>query len=160
MFTELPILRILHIIPGVIWVGSAVFLAFILNPRLRVLEPEIEKTVTTSINKTWSPVVHGSAVTTIVVGFVLVSRTPGRDFGQLFDNGWGWSIGIGLVAAIVALLFGGLAGFTQARGRRENEGSRDLDAMAALDSQISVYEKLHALLALVAVGAMAAARWV
>lgn len=160
MDTELAIMRILHIVPGAVWVGSAVFLAFILNPRLRALGPDIEKTVTASLNKIWSPVVHGAAVTTIVVGFVLISRTPGREFSQLFDTGWGWAIGIGLIAALVALLFGGLAGFSQARGRRLNEGSPDPAALASLDFQASVYEKLHALLAMVAVGAMAAARFV
>ncbi len=160
MDTELAVMRILHIVPGVVWVGSAVFLAFILNPVLRALGTDVEKTVTASLNRVWSPVVHGASVTTIVVGFVLVSRTPGREFSQLFDTGWGWAIGTGLVAALAALLFGGLAGFSQARGRRLYEGSPDPAAMASLDFQASVYEKLHALLAMVAVGTMGAARWV
>lgn len=160
MDTELVIMRVLHIVPGMVWVGSAVFLAFILNPRLRALGPDVEKPVTASLNRVWSPVVHGSAVTTIAVGFMLVSRTPGRGFGQLFDTGWGWAIGLGTVAALAALLFGGFAGFIQARGRRLHEGSSDLAATASLDLQVAVYEKLHALLAIVAVGAMAAARWV
>lgn len=160
MDTELAIIRILHIVPGVIWVGSAVFLAYILNPVLRALGPDVEKMVTASLNRVWSPVVHVASVTTIMVGFVLVSRTPGHEFSQLFDTGWGWAIGIGLVAALAALLFGGLAGFSQARGRRLYEGSPDPAAMASLDYRASVYEKLHALLAIVAVGTMGAARWV
>lgn len=163
MDTELVIMRILHIGPGVVWVGSAFFAAFILNPRLRALGPELEQQVTASINKIWGPVVHGSAAITIIVGFMLISQTPGREFGDLYNTDWGWAIGIGLIAAFVALIFGGLAGFSQARGRRLSEGSpgdAENTSVASLDTQAAIYEKLHAVVALVAVAAMAAARWV
>ena len=160
MDTELVIMRILHIGPGVVWVGSAFFAAFILNPRLRALGPEMEKTVTASINKIWGPVVHGAAAITIIVGFLLISRTPGRGYGDLFNTDWGWAIGIGVIAAFVALLFGGLAGFSQARGRRLNERSPGSVSLKSLDLQASVYEKLHAVVGLVAAGALGAARWV
>lgn len=163
MDTELVIMRILHIGPGVVWVGSAFFAAFILNPRLRALGPEMEKQVTASINKVWGPVVHGAAAITIIVGFLLISRSPSGEFGDLFNTDWGWAIGIGLVASFVALLFGGLAGFSQARGRRlieESPDAPDEAGLASLDTQAAVYEKLHAVVALVAVAAMAAARWV
>ena len=109
MDAELAIMRILHIGPGVVWVGSAFFAAFILNPRLRALGPDLETQVTASINKVWGPVVHGSAAITIIVGFLLISSTPGREFGDLFSSHWGWAIGIGMIAAFVALLFGGFA---------------------------------------------------
>ncbi len=82
MDAELVIMRILHIGPGDVWVGSAFFAAFILNPRLRMLGPDVEMKVTASINKVWGPVVHGSAAITIIVGFLLISSTPGREFGQ------------------------------------------------------------------------------
>jgi hypothetical protein len=114
--------------------------------------------VTASINKVWGPVVHGSAAITIIVGFLLISSTPGRDFGDLFSSDWGWAIGIGIVAAFVALLFGGLAGFSQAKTRRL--GSSEPEELASLTMQISVFEKLHAVMALGAVATMAAARWV
>ncbi|MBT3941979.1 MAG: hypothetical protein HOC77_00205 [Chloroflexi bacterium] len=160
MDTELVIMRILHIAPGVVWVGSAFFAAFILNPRLRALGPEMEMQVTASINKVWGPVVHGAAAITIIVGFLLISRTPSGGFGDLFNTDWGWAIGIGLVASFIALIFGGLAGFSQARGRRLSEESPDAAGQASLDMQAAIYEKLHAVVALVAVAAMAAARWV
>ena len=160
MDTELVFMRILHIGPGVVWVGSAFFAAFILNPRLRALGPEVERQVTASLNKIWGPVVHGSAAITIIVGFMLISQTPGREFGDLYSTDWGWAIGIGLIASFVALVFGGLAGFSQARGRRLSEESPDASGVASLDMQAAIYEKLHAVMALGAVAAMAAARWV
>ena len=42
MNEELVVLRIVHILAGVVWAGSAIFLAFILEPRLRTLGPEIQ----------------------------------------------------------------------------------------------------------------------
>jgi uncharacterized membrane protein len=151
-------MRILHIGPGVVWVGSAFFAAFILNPRLRMLGPDVEMKVTASINKVWGPVVHGSAAITIIVGFLLISSTPGREFGDLFSSDWGWAIGIGIIAAFVALLFGGRAGFSRAKARRLD--ASDTEGLASLAIQTGVFEKLHAALALGAVAAMAAARWV
>lgn len=158
MDAELVVMRILHIGPGVVWVGSAFFAAFILNPRLRMLGPDVEMKVTASINKVWGPVVHGSAAITIIVGFLLISSTPGREFGDLFSSDWGWAIGIGIIAAFVALLFGGLAGFSRAKARRLD--ASDTEGLASLAIQTGVFEKLHAALALGAVAAMAAARWV
>jgi uncharacterized membrane protein len=158
MDAELVIMRILHIGPGVVWVGSAFFAAFILNPRLRALGPDLETQVTASINKVWGPVVHGSAAITIIVGFLLISSTPGREFGDLFSSDWGWAIGIGMIAAFVALLFGGLAGFSQSKARRLD--ASDTAGLASLAMQTGVFEKLHAAMALGAVAAMAAARWV
>ena len=158
MDAELVIMRILHIVPGVVWVGSAFFTAFILNPRLRALGPDLETQVTASINKVWGPVVHGSATITIIVGFLLISSTPGREFGDLFSSHWGWAIGIGMIAAFVALLFGGGAGFSQSKARRLD--ASDTAGLASLAMQTSVFEKLHAAMALGAVAAMAAARWV
>ena len=151
-------MRILHIVPGVVWVGSAFFTSFILNPRLRALGPDLETQVTASINKVWGPVVHGSAAITIIVGFLLISSTPGREFGDLFSSDWGWAIGIGMIAAFVALLFGGLAGFSQSKARRLD--ASDTAGFASLAMQTSVFEKLHAAMALGAGAAMAAARWV
>ena len=160
MDTELIIMRILHIGPGVVWVGSAFFAAFILNPRLRALGPDMEKQVTASINKIWGPVVHGAAAITIIVGFLLISRSPSGGVGDLFNTNWGWAIGIGLIASFVALLFGGLAGFSQARKRSLCDESSDHVGLRSLDVKAAIYEKLHALVALVAVAAMAAARGV
>ena len=61
MDTELAIMRILHIVPGAVWVGSAVFVAFILNPRLRALGPEVERPVTAAVSRAIGLIVTGAA---------------------------------------------------------------------------------------------------
>lgn len=159
MDTEVAIIRVLHIVPGAVWVGSAVFVAFILNPRLRALGPEVERPVTAAVNKLIAPVVTGAAVITILVGFMLISRTPGREFDELFDTSWGWVIGIGILASIVALGFGAVTGMSQARIRRINEPDTSMFQIDGLERRVRIYEKLHAVFAVVAVGAMASARF-
>ena len=160
MDTEVAIIRILHIVPGAVWVGSAVFVAFILNPRLRDLGPEVERPVTVAVNRVMGPIVTGAAVITILVGFVLMSRTPGRGWSELFDTGWGWAIGIGIVVAIAALSVGGMTGMSQARVRRLSDGIDEGSKIASLEARIRIYERSHALLAVVATSAMASARFV
>ncbi len=160
MDTEVAIMRILHIVPGAVWVGSAVFVAFILNPRLRALGPEVERPVTAAVNKLIAPMVTGAAVITILVGFTLMSRTPGRGFDELFDTGWGWAIGIGILASIVALGFGGITGMSQARIRRINQPETSMFQLDGLERRVRIYEKMHAVFAVIAVGTMGAARFV
>lgn len=41
MNTEFVILRIIHVVFGMFWAGSAVFIATILEPRLRALGPAV-----------------------------------------------------------------------------------------------------------------------
>ena len=45
MNVEMVVLRLLHIVFGVFWVGSALFLAAILEPRLRALAARPRNTV-------------------------------------------------------------------------------------------------------------------
>lgn len=44
------VLRIVHIVAGMFWAGSALFLAFILVPRLQSLGPEIQRSVYGRLN--------------------------------------------------------------------------------------------------------------
>ena len=160
MDIEVAIMRILHIVPGMFWVGSAVFVAFILNPRLRALGPELERPVTAAVNRVIALVVTGAAVITILVGFTLMTRTPGRGFGDLFDTGWGWAMGIGILASIVALGFGAVTGMSQARIRRINQPETSVFQLDGLERRVRIYEKMHAVFAVLAVGTMAVARYV
>ena len=86
MNEEMIVVRILHILFGVFWVGAAVYLAFVLEPKLKGLSNEVERDVLQAISKLNSLWITLSAVITIGAGFALISRTPGRSMDQLFDN--------------------------------------------------------------------------
>lgn len=169
MNTELIILRILHILSGVFWAGAAVYLALVLEPKLRQLSNEIERDVLQAISKLNSLWITLSAVITIGAGFALISRTPGRSFNQLFDNDWGTAIGIGLIASVLAFLLSGWVGFNTARLRRALMASpgevelvsQDLEYIITTSrKRIAIGSQVNAVLVIVATGTMAAARFV
>lgn len=160
MNTELVILRIVHILAGVFWVGAAVYLALVLEPKLRLLTDEIERDVLQAISKLNSLWITLSAVITIIFGFILISRTPGRDFGQLFSNGWGTAIGIGLVASLLAFFLSGWVGANTAKLRRGLLAGDDGAALEKLRARMALGSRINAVLVVVAVGTMAAARFV
>ena len=166
MNEELIVLRLGHIVAGTFWVGAAVYLAMVLEPKLRVLGDDIEGRVTSEISKLNSIWITASAVITITFGFALVERTPGRGFDQLGDSGWGTAMLIGIVASGAAFLFSGMNGATVAKHRRLLEGVRGREADAGenalLDgyrARIRLWSRVNALLVVVAVGAMASARF-
>ena len=163
MNTELIVLRILHILAGVFWAGAAVYLALVLEPKLRELGAEVERDVLRSVSKLNSLWITLSAVITIIAGFALISRTPGRSFDDLFINGWGTAIGIGLIASILAFFLSGWVGASTAKLRRALTDVDDATGTPAdlksLRSRIAIGSRANAVLVIVAVGTMAAARY-
>lgn len=165
MTVELNILRILHILPGAIWVGSAVFLAVILEPAMRKAGPQVAMGLGPHLAGRIFAVILTAALLTIGFGLVLVDRTPGRDFGQLFTTAWGWVIGFGLITAVVALATGLTTGRTMNRvvaigqslqGPPSPEQGAEI---ARLQTRARILTWITAALVLVAVGLMASARF-
>lgn len=167
MDNEIVVLRTLHIIPGVFWAGGATFVAFVLEPSLRRLGDDVQHSVMRSVNRVMSPAVTGAAVLTVIFGLILIARIPDHGFDELFVDGWGWSIGLGLIASILALLAGALGGMSSAQLYRlldRIEGGRGAPQETAevqrLMARVRTIGQIHALLTLVAVAAMAGARWI
>lgn len=159
-------LRLLHILFGVYWVGSDVFLTFILLPRLKALGPTIERPVMKSLMRVLPPVTMVSSIITIVAGVLLTGTMKG--WSLFFVSGWGWAIFIGLVltglAAIVG--FGALPPITMRYEKvsRTIEGraptpdeSRQLDS---LTRRATVLARINSVLLLIVVVTMVVARFV
>ena len=161
MNTELIVLRIVHILSGVFWVGAAVYLTLVLEPKLRQLSNEVERDVLQAVSKLNSLWITLSAVITMAAGFALISRTPGRSFDQLFSNGWGWAIGIGLVASLLAFFLSGWVGANTAKLRRGLSGDSSVEpsSLDTIRGRITVGSRVNAVLVIIAVGTMAAARY-
>ncbi len=165
MTAELNILRILHIVPAAVWVGSAVFLALILEPAMRRAGPQVAMGLGPHLAKRIFAVILTAALLTIAFGLVLVDRTPGRDFGQLFTTTWGWVIGFGLITSVVALATGLTTGQTMNRvvaiGQSlEGPPSPEQGAeIARLQTRARILTWITAALVIVAVGLMASARF-
>jgi uncharacterized membrane protein len=165
MDIELVTLRLLHIVPGAFWVGGALVMAFIFEPAIRGLDPAPRGALMRRLGATFTPAVAAAAGLTIVFGFVLVARTPGRAFGDLFTTPWGWAIGLGMVAALIGLAAGSMTGATARRmgALVPAGGPPSMEAMqqiGGLLGRLRMLGRINAVFALIALATMAVARFV
>ena len=162
----LVVLRILHIVAGVSWVGTAVFMSVVMEPILRGAGPEVMKVIGPKLAPRMTAFLHSVALTTIVVGFILIGRTTGRGYDQLFSNAWGWAIGIGMICAITGYAFGATSGMAMGKVLKISKGlqgppSPEIAAQInALRNRNRNFLRIATVLVVIAVGAMASARYV
>ena len=159
MNAELVVMRVVHILAGVIWAGSAIFLAVILDPRLRALGPDIQRKVTAALAPALRIVLDGGAAVTILVGLLLVLRMDRLD--NLLDTNWGLAITVGLVASIFALASGIATMSTTKKlvgiGQDTSDNHADVDSLSA---RATLLARITAALVVIAVVTMASARFV
>lgn len=159
-------LRLAHIVPGVFWVGTAIFLAAFLEPALHRLGAGVEGPVMAAVGRTAGPVLTLAGLVTIGFGFVLAARTPGRHFDDLFVTSWGWAIGLGAVTSVVAMALGLFQSFNARQiarivdGATAPPGPAEQARLGVLGGRIRVVGRLDAVLVTAAVGLMASARFV
>ena len=156
MNIEMVVLRLLHIVFGVFWAGSALFLALVLEPRLRALGPAVQR-----------PAMGVSGLITIAAGLTLYFRLERGGFDNFLADGWGWAIFIGFLASIAAYATGITAGVLSSRMAnlgRAIEGRpptpEEGGQIQRLSSRLVLSSRMAAGLLLIAVGAMASARFV
>ena len=166
MDLEIVILRILHIGFGVFWVGSALFLAVILEPRLRALGPAIQRPVMMALEPIMGPAIGISGLITIAAGLTLYFRIPRGGFDRLFDDAWSWAIFIGFLATIVAYGFGLGVAITSARLAKlgkaiegQQPSPEQMGQMQRLSARVRLFVRIAATLLVITVGAMASARY-
>lgn len=162
------VLRVIHIGAAVVWVGSGVFMFFIVEPTVRALGPQGGAFMAHASEKRKMPVVIGiSAILTVLAGLVLYIRDSDG-----FDPDWitssvGLSFTIGGIAAILALVIGtaivrpravrlgALAG-AMASGQPTQQQIQELQALQGSMRSLSI---LNLALLAVATVAMAGARF-
>ena len=100
------VLRIVHIVSGVLWVGGAGLFFFYLEPSIKKLGPDADKFVDEVVNRRKVPIYFMTVSTlTVVAGAILYLR----DFGATIDTSpFGLALGLGGLAALIAWLGGNL----------------------------------------------------
>ncbi|MBA2632612.1 MAG: hypothetical protein H0U86_06375 [Chloroflexi bacterium] len=99
------VLRIVHIVCGVLWVGGAALFFFYIEPTMNKLGPDAEKFVDEMINRRKAPIYFVTVSTlTVLAGVVLYWR----DFGGISTSTFGSALGLGGLAAFIAWLGGNL----------------------------------------------------
>jgi uncharacterized membrane protein len=152
--------RIIHIVAGSFWMGAAIYLAVILEPRVRSTSVDLERQLLNRTSKLNSKWITGAAIVTIISGFALVSTTPARSVSDLGNGGWGTMILIGLIASFAAFIVSGWAGAFTARLRRGLEsGEASEEQLAKYRRGLSTLGYVNAVLVVIAVGTMATARY-
>ena len=160
MDVGLVVTRIIHIVSGSFWMGTAIYLAVVFEPKIRSTSVDLQRQLLNRISKLNSLWITIAAVVTLVTGMALVSTTPGRSFSDLGNGGWGTMILIGLIASVAAFVVSGMAGAFTARLRR------GLESGNATDEQLANYRRglstlgyVNAVLVVIAVITMATARF-
>lgn len=104
----LVVLRVLHIGAGVLWVGAAWTLFLFVDPTLRALGPDTEKSFTQYVTRQrrLDKIIFGATLVTVAAGAILYWLDWQRLGSAWFQSGFGISITIGAAAAIVAFILG------------------------------------------------------
>jgi uncharacterized membrane protein len=161
-------LRLVHIVAGVVWVGSAVFAALFVIPTARALGADGRRFVE-RLQQRLGPALGIAMLLTVVPGFMMYGRLSAG-----FNRAWvtsrpGLALGAGAIAALLAVVVGvasnAPAGAKIARLRKgvETQGGTATAAQAAelatLQARIERGAQVAAVLLVFAAGAMAVARY-
>lgn len=99
------VLRIVHIVSGVIWAGGAALVFLYIEPTINKLGPDAGKFVDEFINRRKVPIYFAVSSTLTVVAGVLLYW---RDFAGISTSPMGLALGLGGLSAIIAWAGGNL----------------------------------------------------
>lgn len=123
----LPLLRIVHVLAGAIWVGAVVFLSVFLIPSIRAVGPAgapvMEQLGRVRRVPLW---MMGATFLTLLSGFTLYWRVSGGFNSAWMASGPGRVFGLGGLLALVAAVVG--ITVNSPAGRRMGEFSATLQA--------------------------------
>lgn len=164
---EMVVLRILHILFGVVWAGGAILLALIVEPRLRAASPAVQGPAMRSLAPAIAVVLGIASFITIGAGIALALRLRWGNLDTWFDTGWGVAILIGFIVSVIAAISGGmtggvatrmdrLAGMIQGRPPTPDESAQ----LGRYRERLAMLGRITAVLVTIGVGTMAAARFV
>ncbi len=160
------VLRLIHIVSGVFWVGSGLMSAFFLSPALAATGEAGQKMMGHMIQKgRMSVSITVAAILTVLAGAALYWRDS-----QGFTSPWtysaaGWGFGIGAVAAIIGLVFGMGVGMNAkkigeiAASAQGKPTPDQIAEMQAAQKRMSSASKLSTVALIIALVCMATARY-
>jgi hypothetical protein len=102
------VLRLVHIVAGVFWVGSVMFATLILAPALQALGPGAGPVMNQLVKVRKMPIaMMVSGLLTVAAGlWLLMIDMRGVQPGMFMQSGMGRTLSLGGLVAIVALIFG------------------------------------------------------
>lgn len=168
---EIIVLRLIHVMGGIFWVGSAVFNFIYLFPALAAAGPAAGPILGSMQQRRLFTVLPAVAILTILSGLRLMWIASGGFAAAYFRTGGGATFAAAAVLAIIAFTLGILvnrpAGVRMAQIRQTLAGTQDPAARAALSAELEALQRRNGavgraitwLLILAAAG-MATARYI
>jgi hypothetical protein len=165
------VLRLIHIISGVFWVGSAMFATYLLAPSLRAIGPGAGPVMNQLARVRKMPMVMmTSAIATMGAGIWLMLIAAAGSPGVWMQSGPGRTYGIGGGLAILAFLIGMAVNGPASRrlgalaaaiaGRGGAPTAEESAEMQRLQARMGVASQVVTLVLVLTTGAMAVARYV
>lgn len=164
------VLRLLHIVFGALWIGIAVFVPFILMPSLMESGPAAGPVMGSLQRRGLPKVISAFAGISILAGFLLFWKISGGLRTEFMGSHMGIALSTGALAALVAYGIGtsvvrpamtragelsqGMASLTS-----DAERAAQVTTITALRARGAAGGKVVAYLLLLALAAMAAARY-
>ncbi|MEO8227818.1 MAG: hypothetical protein ABI637_10310 [Gemmatimonadota bacterium] len=162
-------MRLVHVVSGVLWVGSVAFIAALLLPALRATGPA-SGAVMQQMGKRIPPLMLTTSLLTVLSGLGLYARDSGGFSSSWMRSGQGLTFGTGGILALIAVIHGmavnsptgkrmGMlaAGMERAGGPAQPE---QMAEMQRLQARLSRATTLAAALLVSAAALMGVARYV
>ena len=170
--TYMLVFRVLHIVSGIFWVGSAFFVTVFLEPTAAELGPEAGPVMAHLMEKRKvGQIITGIAAFTVIGGLFLYWRDwhAYASFSVWIHSGFGGVLTVGAVCAIVAFFLG--TGGIPPTINKMNALSKEMAAtagppapeqiasMAGLQHRLKIISRTDLALVTIAILAMATARY-
>ena len=160
------LLRIVHIVAGIFWVGGTLIMTFFVAPTIGATGEAGQKFVVHLMNNLkFSNRMAAAAGLTILAGFILYWIDSNGFTSDWMKSGAGRGFGIGAAFAIIGFVFGLLVGRTtkamaqlgaQIQGKPSSE---QMAQLGTLQKQQAAYSNIAAVTLILAVIFMAIARY-
>lgn len=164
------VLRFIHIVLGVLWVGSVFAVTIVLVPGMKELGVPLDPVMRTLAHKKFSQMMMAFGGLTVLAGLAMMAVLSHGHGAAFFGSHFGRTISLGGLCAILALALGGSivrpamdkAGKLQADLKNNPPKGDDprMAEVARLQARIVAAGKVVFALLLVAVTCMAIARYV
>jgi len=169
-FSLILALRLIHIVSGVFWVGSIIFMAWFLTPALRATGAAGGAVIQQLVRAQRLPAYLIAAMLLTVISGLLLFQHDSASFSGWMHTGTGMTFSAGAVLAIVGAIIGvffntPIAKRLSALGASIQAGGRPPTAEQAaslemLQSRLARLSSIAAVLLILAVAAMAVARYI
>ena len=160
------LLRIVHILAGIFWVGGTLMMTFFIGPTIGATGESGQKFVAHLMNNLkFSNRIAAAAGLTILAGFILYWIDSDGFTSAWMSSGAGRGFGIGAVFALLGMVTGTLVGRTagaMAQLGAQNQGkpsSEQITQLQALQKRQVMYSNITVVLLILSVIFMAIARY-